>query len=121
MIYEIFYFMIIKFPGGYPKNIDVGLQVVAYLADSDGKIFCTAVLISINKGICIKDCLSDKDLLQNNYYAYVGQLSEQTSRLSFRIFLIDSNDFQLFKVCTSTGNQWNHLNPISYCLMKASE
>ena len=91
--------------------MNIEFEVVAYLADSDGKIFCTAVLITNDRGICKFGCFNGKNLRRENCYAYVVLELGQKSRSPIKIHpYLYNNDFELFKVSISTGNQWNQLN-----------
>ena len=87
-------------------------EVVAYLGDENQKIFCTAVLITNDRGICIFECFQGKNVWLENYYAYVVLELGQEIRSAMKIqpYLYNTNGFELFKVSTSTGNQWNQLN-----------
>ena len=80
---------------------------MTYLAKKDETVFCTAVLVSDDKGICISGCLSNKDLTSNKYYAHVG-LKGQSSRTKILIKPgIDTFVFESFNVSTSIGNHRN--------------
>ena len=93
--YWLFYLLIIKSTDGYPNDIDIGLQVVVYLADNEGNVFCTAVLISINKVLATNNCLSEKNIKTEDYYALVGS-KESENRT--RIKIIDLSYVPPFNV-----------------------
>ena len=94
----------IQFTGEYPDYIDIEKQIVTFLSYENGDVFCTAVMISKDKGACVYDCVHEFHSGANIYALVEKEGHEERVPIKLKNIPCLYLYIVTFEVSTSTEN-----------------